>query len=74
MPLKGTSKSKFQLESGSIFQSVIEPIALYGSEVWGPISNNELTKWDKDPIEILHAEFCETVLQVPRKLLITHVE
>ena len=61
MPLKGTSKSKFQLES------VIEPIALYGSEVWGPISNNEFTKWDKHPIEILHAEFCKTVLQVQRK-------
>ena len=51
----------------NIFQSVIEPIALYGSEVWGPISNNEFTKWDKHPIEILHAEFCKTVLQVQRK-------
>ena len=48
-------------------QSVIEPIALYGSEVWGPISNNEFTKWGKHPIEILHAEFCKTVLQVQRK-------
>ena len=47
-----------------MFQSVIEPIALYGSEVWGPLSNNEFTKWDKHPIEILHAE---TVLQVQRK-------
>ena len=50
-----------------MFQSVIEPIALYGSEVWGPISINEFTKWDKHPIEILHAEFCKTVLQVQRK-------
>jgi len=30
-----------------IFQSVIEPIALYGSEVWGPLLNHEIDKWDK---------------------------
>ena len=50
-----------------MFQSVLEPIALYGSEVWGPLSNNEFTKWDKHPIKRLHAEFCKTVLQVQSK-------
>ncbi len=39
-----------------IFQSVIEPIALYGSEVWGPLLNHEFEKWDKSTIEALHAE------------------
>ena len=46
----------------NIFQSVIEPIALYSSEVWSPLSNNEFTKWDKHPVEILHAEFYKSVL------------
>jgi hypothetical protein len=36
------------------FDCVIEPIALYGSEVWGP---QDFTQWDKHPIETLHAEF-----------------
>ena len=49
-----------------IFQSVIEPIALYGSEVWGPLLNHEFEKWDKNPIEALHAEFCKSLLRVQR--------
>ncbi len=44
-----------------IFYSVIEPIALYGSEVWGPLLNLEFEKWDKNPIEALHAEFCKSI-------------
>ena len=34
-----------------ILESVIEPIALYGCEVWGPLTNQEFTKWDKHQIE-----------------------
>ncbi len=49
-----------------IFQSVLEPIALYGSEVWGPLLNHEFEKWDKNPIETLHAEFCKSILRVQR--------
>lgn len=49
-----------------IFQSVIEPIALYGSEVWGPLLNHEFNKWDKSPIESLHVEFCRSILRVQR--------
>ncbi len=44
-----------------IFHSVIEPIALYGSEVWGPRLNLEFEKWDKNPTEALHAEFCKSI-------------
>jgi hypothetical protein len=40
-----------------ILESDIEPIALYGCEVWGPLTNQEFTKWKKNQIEILHAEF-----------------
>ena len=50
-----------------IFQSVIEPIALYGSEVWGPLTKNDFGKWEKHPMEIMHAEFCKRILRVQRK-------
>ena len=49
-----------------LFESVIEPIALYGSEVWGPLTNQEFNKWEKHPIETLHAEFCKSILKVHR--------
>ncbi len=51
-----------------IAESVIEPIALYGSEVWGPLTNpsQDLTKWEKHPIETLHAELCKNILHVHR--------
>ncbi len=46
-----------------IFQSVIEPIALYGSEVWGPLLNHKFAhKFE----EALHAEFCKSILRVQR--------
>ena len=57
---------KRNIQHPKIVKSVKEPISLSGGEVWGPLSNNEFTKWDKYPIEIVH-EFCKTVLQVQRK-------
>ena len=39
------------------FDSVIMPIALYGCEIWGPLSKLEYIRWDKHPLEALHAEF-----------------
>ena len=50
-----------------IFDSVVLPIALYGSEVWGPLSHRDYTRWDKHPTEVLHAEFCRMILNVQRK-------
>ena len=50
-----------------IFKSVIQPIALYGSEVWGPLANQEFSNWDKHQIGILHTEFCKFILKVQRK-------
>jgi hypothetical protein len=40
-----------------ILDSVIKPIAFYACEVWGPLANQEFTKWDKHKIEILHSEY-----------------
>ena len=42
-------------------------MALYGCEVWGPLTNQDFTKWDKHQIETLHAEFCKNILRVQRK-------
>lgn len=50
-----------------LFDSIIQPIALYGSEVWGPLSMHDYTAWDKHPIETLHVEFCRSILKVQIK-------
>ena len=49
-----------------LIECVIEPIALHGSEVWS-LAKQDFTKWDKHPIETLHAEFCKILLHVQRK-------
>ncbi|CAJ0936895.1 unnamed protein product [Ranitomeya imitator] len=48
------------------FDSIIAPILLYGSEVWGPVSYPNWSKWDAGPTEIFHLEFCKHLLQVHR--------
>ena len=48
-------------------ESFLEPIVLYGCEVCGPLTNQDLTKWDKHQIETLHAEFCKNILRVQRR-------
>lgn len=50
-----------------IMKTVIEPIALYGSEVWGPLTDQEFSTWDKHPIETLQTELCKILLRVQRK-------
>jgi hypothetical protein len=47
-----------------VLESVIEPFALYGCEVWGPLTIQEFTKWDKHQIETRHADFCKTISSV----------
>ncbi len=49
-----------------IFKSAIEPIALYGIEVWGPKTKQNFQTWEKHPVETLHAEFCKSILGVHR--------
>merc|ERR1712082_102586 len=45
----------------------IKPIALYGSEIWGPLAKKDFSNWDKHLIETLHMEFCRYILKVQRK-------
>jgi hypothetical protein len=35
--------------------------------VWGPLTNQYFTKWDKHQIETLHAEVCKNILSVQRR-------
>ncbi len=50
-----------------LFKAVIEPIALYGSEVWGPSIKFDFLNWEKHPIETLQLDFCKRILKVQRK-------
>ena len=49
-----------------LLQAIIEPILLYGSEVWGPQTNQLFDQWEKHSIEIANTEFCKSILQVHR--------
>ena len=50
-----------------IFDSVISPILLYNSEIWGTYIGTDFTKWDKTQTEITHLKFCKLYLGVNRK-------
>ena len=50
-----------------IFDSIISPILLYNSEVWGAFANHYLNKWDQSPNEKIHSKFCKIYLGVNRK-------
>ena len=40
-----------------LFDSLICPILLYGSEVWEPYINQDNEKWDTNPIKKVHIQF-----------------
>jgi hypothetical protein len=50
-----------------IFDSIISPILLYNSEVWGAYLKNDFNKWDKLPTEKIHLRFCKIYLGVGKK-------
>ena len=50
-----------------IFDSIISPILLYNSEVWGAFINSDLNKWDQSETETVHSRFCKLYLGVNRK-------
>ena len=45
-----------------ILNAIIDPIILYGSEIWGPLTNQTFPQWEKHPVEALHAELCKIIL------------
>ncbi|KAA0708101.1 hypothetical protein E1301_Tti023590 [Triplophysa tibetana] len=49
-----------------IFDGVIKPILLYGSEIWGPKFQLNYESWDKCPVEIFQLEFCKNILGTHR--------
>ena len=51
----------------NIFDSIISPILLYNSEVWGAYEKNDLNKWDNSETEKIHLRFCKLYLGVNRR-------
>ena len=49
-----------------ILNLIIKPIILYGSEIWGPLTNQTFPQWEQHPVEALHAELCKIILGVHR--------
>ena len=49
-----------------LFDSLICPILLYGSEVWEPFLNHDKDKWDTNPIEKIHTQFMKRILGLNR--------
>ena len=49
-----------------LFDSLICPILLYGSEVWEPLLNQNEDKWDQNPIERVHTQFMKRILGLNR--------
>jgi len=53
--------------SNKLFDTLFLPILLYSSEVWGAYDNIDLKKWDRDPIEKLHAQFYKYYIGLNRR-------
>jgi hypothetical protein len=49
-----------------LFDSLISPILLYGSELWEPYLNQDDEKWDKNSIEKVHLSFMKRLLGLNR--------
>jgi hypothetical protein len=50
-----------------IFDTIITPILLYNSEIWGVFEKNDLNKWDNSPAENVQLRFCKIYLGSNRK-------
>ena len=49
-----------------LFDSLVCPILLYGSEVWEPFINQSDDKWDNSEIEKVHTQFLKRIIGVNR--------
>lgn len=60
--------SRLPLRSArKIFETVVQPILTYGSEIWGAYIKLDFEKWDKTPIEKAHLRFCKMFLGLNKK-------
>ena len=49
-----------------VFDACIQPILLYGSELWGAYTNMDWKRWDESKIERVHTQFLKRLLGVNR--------
>ena len=49
-----------------LYDAIIKPILLYGSEVWEPFLNQNEKKWDQNDIEKTYLQFLKQILGVNR--------
>ena len=65
--IKNTIRHEIPIQTWlKILKAIIEPIALYGSEIWGPLKTQDFSKWEKEEIETLHTQICKSILKVNR--------
>ncbi len=65
--IKNTIRYQIPIQTWlKILKAIIEPIALYGSEIWGPLKTQDFSKWEKEEIEIMHTQICKNILKVNR--------
>lgn len=65
--IKNTIRHEIPVQTWlKILKAIIEPVALYGSEIWGPLKTQDFSKWEKEEIETLHTQICKNILKVNR--------
>ena len=50
-----------------MFDTVIQPILTYNSEVWGAFVKSDFKSWEGSGIEKTHLHFCKRYLEVHNK-------
>lgn len=48
-----------------LFDSLVKPVLLYGSEIWGPELLSYKSEFDTSDIEQTHLKFCKQILNIP---------
>ena len=58
-----TTISRFPIKLAlKLFDTLIKPILLYGTEVWGPYTNLDYIKWERSKIEMTHTQFLKRAI------------
>ena len=68
MPLKDLNFSMLRPKiAEKLFDTLVKPIVLYNSEVWGAYSKGDFGAWDKSPADKVYLRFCKIYLGVNSK-------